>query len=149
MSCDDAGTKPVRRLEVFTGAGHRRDWSNETKAAIVAESYAGVESISAVARRHALMPSQLFTWRRQARRAAAAAASPPASASMPLFVPAVIEPQMTPSVAGVEPVSRKRRVRGAREAAVELEIDGVAVKIARGADAGVIAAVIDALKAAR
>jgi len=30
---------------------------------------------------------------------------------------------------------------------VELEIDGVAVKIARGAEAGVIAAVIDALKA--
>jgi transposase len=30
---------------------------------------------------------------------------------------------------------------------VELEIDGVAVKIARGADAGVITAVIDALKA--
>jgi transposase len=151
MSCDDAGTKPIRRLEVFTGAGCRRDWSDETKAAIVAESYAGVESISAVARRHALMPSQLFTWRRQARRAAAAAAnvSQPASASMPLFVPAVIEPQMTPSVPGVEPVPRKRRVRGAREAAVELEIDGVAVKIARGADAGVIAAVIDALKASR
>lgn len=33
--------------------------------------------------------------------------------------------------------------------AVELEIDGVAVKIARGADAGVIAAVIDALKTPR
>lgn len=148
MSCDDAGTKPVRRLEVFTGAGCRRDWSDEVKAAIVAESYAGIESISAVARRHALMPSQLFTWRRQARRAAAAAVVP-SSASMPLFVPAVIEPRMTPSTPGVEPVSRKRRVRGGREAAVELEIDGVAVKIARGADAGVIAAVIDALKASR
>ena len=34
-------------------------------------------------------------------------------------------------------------------AAVELEIDGVAVKIGRGADAGVIAAVIEALKATR
>ena len=32
---------------------------------------------------------------------------------------------------------------------VELEIDGVAVKIGRGADADVIAAVIDALKVSR
>jgi transposase len=32
---------------------------------------------------------------------------------------------------------------------MELEIDGVAVKIGRGADAGMIAAVIDALKGSR
>jgi transposase len=32
---------------------------------------------------------------------------------------------------------------------VELEIDGVTVKIARGADKGLIAAVIEALKATR
>jgi transposase len=33
--------------------------------------------------------------------------------------------------------------------AVELEIDGVAVKIGRDADAGIIAAVIEALRATR
>jgi transposase len=48
MSCDDTGTKPVRRFEVFTGAGHRREWSDETRAAIIAESYSGAESVSAV-----------------------------------------------------------------------------------------------------
>ena len=50
------------------------------------------------------------------------------------------------------PLSKRKRVRRARSAsvaAVELVIDGVAVKIARGADAGVIAAVIDALKTTR
>ena len=67
MSCDDTGMKPVRRFEVFTGGGHRREWSDETRAAIIAESYSGAES--AVARRHALAPSQLFTWRREFRRA--------------------------------------------------------------------------------
>jgi transposase len=41
--------------------------------------------------------------------------------------------------------SRRRSTGGA----VELEIDGMAVKIARGADVGVIAAVIEALKATR
>lgn len=30
--------EPVRRLEILTGAGRRRDWSAEEKARIVAES---------------------------------------------------------------------------------------------------------------
>jgi transposase len=149
MSYDDAGTKPVRRLEVFTGAGRRRDWSDEMKAAIVAESYTGIESISAVARRHALVPSQLFTWRRDLRDAAEAAGIAPPMVAEPFFVPAVIEPQRKAVATGSGPVPHKRRARRTREAAVELEIDGVAVKIGRDADAGVIAAVIDALKAAR
>jgi transposase len=34
---DNAITKPVHRLEVFTGAGRRRTWSDEDKARIVAE----------------------------------------------------------------------------------------------------------------
>ncbi len=31
--------EPVRRFEVFTGSGRRREWSDELKAQIVAESY--------------------------------------------------------------------------------------------------------------
>jgi transposase len=61
-------TEPVRRLEVFTGAGRRRAWTAEQKAGIVAESRTGEESVSAVARRHGLTPQQLFGWRRQAER---------------------------------------------------------------------------------
>jgi transposase len=106
---------------------------------ILAESYAGLESVSAVARRHGLCPSQLFTWRREARKAIEEAA--------PVFVPAVIEPA---SVTAVPERSVRRRSRQARaDGMVELEIDGVAVKIGRGADASVIAAVIDALKVSR
>lgn len=144
MSCIDAGSSGVRRFEVFTGAGGRRTWTREEKAAIVAESYSGVETVCAVARRHGLRHSQLFTWRREFRQAAEAAGlalsapAPPA----PLFVPAVIEPAPT----AVAPVPGKRSRRSRTAAAVELEIDGVVVKIARDADAGVIAAVIDALK---
>jgi transposase len=47
------------------------------------------------------------------------------------------------------PIRRARRRRRAKGAAVELEIDGVAVKIGHGADAGTIAAVIEALKGPR
>jgi transposase len=52
-------TEPVaRRIEVFTGAGRRRKWSPETKARIVAESYAS--SVGEVADRHGLAKTQLF-----------------------------------------------------------------------------------------
>jgi hypothetical protein len=57
---DNANTKPVHRLEVFTGAGRRRTWSDEDKARIVAEILASGDSVSAVARRHGLSPQQLL-----------------------------------------------------------------------------------------
>ncbi|TCO13635.1 transposase, partial [Camelimonas lactis] len=60
--------EPVRRLEIFTGSGRRRDWSPEEKDRIVAESHEGSGTVSAVARRHGLTPQQLFTWRREARQ---------------------------------------------------------------------------------
>ena len=59
---DDTSTKPVaRRLEVVRGAGQRRRWSGDDKSAIVAESYAGMGTVSEVARRLGLASSQLFT----------------------------------------------------------------------------------------
>ena len=61
MSYDDAGTSGAQRFEIFTGVGKRRDWPPEVKASIVAESYSGQETVCAVARRHGLCPSQLFT----------------------------------------------------------------------------------------
>src|SRR5487761_1707731 len=145
MSGSSAGAslEPVRRFEVFTGEGRRRKWALREKMALVAEM-AVADNISELARRHGLRPSQLFTWRRELRYAAeVTAAAPP-------FVPAVIEPAPVPVVGDV-PSRRRRRPRRSRgtAAAVELDIDGVSVKIARGADAQMIAAVIEALKMAR
>ena len=140
------GLEPIRRFEVVTGVGRRRTFAVEEKLALVAQM-AGCGNICELARRHDLRPSQLFTWRRELRYAAEAAQGSIQSAPEPMFVPAVIEPEPV-GVAAAAP--RNKRVRRAHAAAaVELEIDGVAVKIARGADAGVIAAVIDALKTPR
>ena len=61
--------EPVRRVEVFTGTGRRRRWTTEQKALIVAESYEGGATVSAVARRHGLTVQQLFNWRRLAQQA--------------------------------------------------------------------------------
>jgi len=48
------------------GPERRRRWSKEAKAAIVAETYAPGASVSEVARRHGIAPSQVFAWRRLA-----------------------------------------------------------------------------------
>jgi transposase len=148
ISGDDPVSRGAQRFEVFTGAGKRREWPPEVKASIVAECYSGREGVIAVARRHGLAPSQVYAWRRDLRRRleAEGIVLPSAAPEAPAFVPAVIEPSVTPDSV---PVRRARRRRRAKGAAVELEIDGVAVKISHGADAGMIAAVIEALKAQR
>jgi transposase len=148
ISGDDPVSKGAQRFEVFTGAGKRRDWPPEVKASIVAECYSGREGVSAVARRHGLDPSQVYAWRRDFRdRLEAEGVHIPSTGPQgAAFVPAVIEPGARPDPA---PVHRARKRRRSKASAVELEIDGVAVKIGRGAEAGVIAAVIEALKRAR
>ena len=136
--------EPVRRIEVFTGAGRRRAWTGEEKARIVAESYAGDDTVCGVARRHGLTPQQLFTWRRQARRLSA----PAADRMTPMFVPAVVavtSPAAVPT--GARPRAKPTRSPGRGAGLIELEIDGVSVRVGRGADAKTVAAVIRALKA--
>src|SRR5882724_992101 len=80
-------TEPVRRLEVFTGAGRRRKWSDQDKARIVAEIVTSGDSVCAVARRHGLSPQQLFGWRRQLRESEAGRSE----ADGLQFVPAVVD----------------------------------------------------------
>lgn len=139
-----ATTEPVRRLEVFTGAGRRRKWSDEDKARIVAETVAGGESVCAVARRHGLSPQQLFGWRRQLREAAAQHSE----AEELQFVPAVVDVD-----ASAPALRRQRKVPRCKSEAdvgmIEVEVDGVTVRDGRGADANTIAAIVQALKASR
>jgi transposase-like protein len=61
----------VRRLEVITGVGGRRRWSEAEKARITAEAMVPGAMVSEIARRHGISPQHLFTLRRTAFRAAA------------------------------------------------------------------------------
>jgi transposase len=131
----------ARRLEVFTGVGRRRNWPADEKAAIVAESYAPGRTVCGVARRHGLTPAQLFTWRRLARRSRLSVKEPPV-----LFVPAVVEasPDLPhPPASQPRPTRRRGPVMG-----IEVEMDGIVVRIGSGARPQAIAAVIRALKVA-
>ncbi len=128
---------PVQRIEVFTGAGRRRSWTPEEKASIVAESFVEGATACQVARRHGLTPQQLFTWRRQARGSSAETAAAVCAGS--------------DRGAAAEPARKRGRPRGRRRGdalgVIEVEIDGVTVRVGRGAEAKTVAAVIRALKA--
>lgn len=150
ISGDDAVSKGPQRFEVFTGAGKRRDWSDAQKASIVAECWPGGERVAAVARRHALDPSQIYGWRKElVRRCKDQGVPVPAALERqaPAFVPAVIAPDDTPEPAP-DPV-RSRLRRRARPAPIELEFGGALVRIGSGADADTITAVITALRASQ
>src|SRR3954468_7376643 len=88
-----------RRLEVITGVGRRRRWSDEDKARIVAESLDQATTSSAVARRYGLHASQLFVWRQERQRSASSAAA----VGGPAFVPVLA---MADDPASAEPVGR-------------------------------------------
>jgi transposase len=84
----------------------------------------------------------LFTWRRQAREPAGADAAP----EVPQFVPAVVESALP------EGAARRRHRQRARpedraSGMIEVEIDGVIVRVGHGADAKTVTAVLRALKA--
>lgn len=128
-----------RRFEVINGAGGRRHWSMDDKARIVAETLEPNAVISEVARRYGLRPQQVFAWRREARKQAAAVQQ-----VSPVFVPAVVTP---PEAAPPRPARPRKRKPDRDAGVIELEIDGIAMRVGRGADARTVAAVIRALKA--
>ena len=61
----DAGS--YQRVELITGRRRRRDWSDEEKARILAESTAPGVNVSEVARRNGVSRGLLTVWRRKAR----------------------------------------------------------------------------------
>ena len=121
---------PARRIEVFTGAGRRRDWSGEDKARIIAESYAGSESVSGVARRYGLTVSQLFAWRRTAAKAKPAKRGRKAAA----FAPVVVSDE---SALGGRP-----QRYGHDDTIVEIVIGQMIVRVGHGVDMARLAVVL-------
>jgi transposase len=135
----------VRRLEIITGTGRRRQFSDDDKARIVEETLAPGAVVSEVARRHGLTPQQVFTWRRQARRPRLAGGDK--EAPVPTFVPAVVDPAPLPAPLPKYRVRRQGRKADDLAGMIEVAIAGVTVRVGRGADTKMLAAVITALKA--
>ena len=110
-----------RRLEVITGVGRRRRWSDEDKARIVAESLDPATTSSAVARRYGLHASQLFVWRQQLQRSALSAET----VRGPGFVPVLLAED---SASPAEAVGRMEIALGPVVVRVGVDVDGPALR---------------------
>jgi transposase len=133
----DPKAEDIRRIEVITGTGRRRRWSAETKAQIIAESFAGVAPGSEVARRHGLRPQQLFGWRHQARRGELAINGD----DKPAFVPVVADG----SGRGRAPHSCAVMTGSA----IEIEVAGMIVRMRGRVTADALAEVLAVVKRVR
>jgi transposase len=121
----------MRRIEVITGAGRRRRWSEQAKTRIVEESFDAGASVSEVARRHDMSPSLLFYWRRQMTMPSTTEAS-----EEPTFVPVKIE--------GAAPLP------GSGEApAIEIFIGDIRIRVTGRVDCDALRDVFAAAQAAR
>lgn len=127
-----AMSEPVQRFEVFTGSGRRRRWPDEVKALIVAESCRPGETVCGVARRHGLLPQQLFAWRRLARRGGLA------RDAVPLFAQVVAD-----AVAG-----NWSEAAAVGSADIVIEIGDLRLRLGPGVAADRAAALVSTLRSA-
>ena len=133
---------PLQRVEVITGVERRREWTDEEKLAIIAESCQDGAVISEVARRHGLRPQQLFTWRNGFRkREAARRLCGGASGGTPAFAPVMIADER-PAVA---PVETPAVIAGA--APIEIVLGGATIRLHGGVDAKALTVVLHAVRA--
>jgi transposase len=125
---------PIRRIEVITGVERRRQWSDEEKRAIIAESSRDDVVISNVARRYGLRPQQLFNWRNEFRKREASVMC----GGTPAFATVMIaddRPSATPTEAPVSDAPL-----------IEIVLGGVTVRTRGSVDAKALAAVLRAVK---
>jgi transposase len=127
---DDAKDGGYRRVELLTGPGRRRKWSDDDKARIVAETLRPGAVVADVARRWQVSSQQVFTWRREMRAGAAVRQS---------FVPIVAEtpvatPEPTAAPAGTAPV-------------IEVRLADAVLRVEPGTDREILTTVLRAIRA--
>jgi transposase len=120
---DDANGRGYRRVEVLTGPGRCRRWSEEAKARIVAETLAPGAVIAEVARRWQVCSQHVFTWRREMRHSVP-----------PSFVPIVAEPSPAPRGSTPSPC-------------IEIQVAGALVRVLPDTDPALLVMVLRALRA--
>ena len=125
-----------QRVEVITGRRRRRDWSDEEKARILAESAEPEVNISEVARRNGVSRGLLNVWRRKARLA---------SSEGPLFVQLRLDDAVE---ARADAIEQPRVVTRPAER-IEVTIAGAKVSVPVGVDAATLERVLAAVRSTR
>jgi transposase len=133
---DDIRRPLSPRIEVYAGVG-RKQWPDDLKAQIVAESLEPGAIVTDIARRHGCRPQQVHDWRRRARSGQLVL---PASADTVTFVPLVSE--TSPSAAAAPSGSSEA-------AAVMVEFLGARVEVRGTPGLAVLSDVFVALRRTR
>jgi transposase len=120
---------PRGRVEIRSGVGRRRRWSDAERGRIVAESFTPGAVVSEVARRHEISPQHLFAWRKAARNGRLALPADGAA----MFVPVVM-------------AVRKAVAAQPSAPSITIETAGVVVRVECGVDVGWLADVLCAVK---
>jgi transposase len=131
-------------VEIITGREGRRRWSTADKLRIVAETQEPGVAIRAVAARHDVCESLLFTWRRQVREGVLTAAS-----DMAMFLPVqMIEAAPTASTPS-DPAPRSTPPMRSTPTAGLIEIElgnGRHVRVGSDVNLGALRRVLAALR---
>jgi transposase len=137
---------PMARMEIVTGRERRRRWSEEDKLGILQEAATSGLSIAEVARRHDVVPQQIYIWRRQLLAKVKAESGHGAS---PRFLPvAVVSETDVAETPQDERIPDKPRGT-ARQAQIEIRCKGGRVlKVESSIDPAVLQALIRSVEAA-
>ena len=132
-------------VEIITGRERRRRWSVQDKLRLVAEMAEPGMRVRAVAARHGVCESLLFTWRRQVRDGVLVAAE------MPVFMPVQMlgTPLGAPGLSRPEPTSPVLPPAPARPQAglIEIELgDGRQVRVGADVNQAALRRVLAALR---
>jgi transposase len=130
-----------RRIEVITGRRQRRNWTDEEKARILAESAEPDVNISAVARRWGVNRGLLNVWRRDAGLTSQRTAK--AGAKQTMFVPVTVVGDRTP------PGSSPSDVASFAAGRIEIEIAGARMTIIGSVAPELAQAMVTALRGRR
>ena len=121
----------VTRMEVLEGPTGRRSWPDDVKARIVAESFEPGARVCDVARSHGLAPQHLSTWRGLARKGELDVAI--GHDDLPAFATVEIMEEGTTGTSVL----------------IEIEDDGITVRLGADTPADRIAEIAAALRLAR
>ena len=127
--------KGAHRLEVLTGPTGRRQWPDDVKARIVAESFQQGARVCDVARRNGVAAQHLSTWRRLAR-----------DGKLPLNIPD--EASFATLVLDDDPATAKSPA-DTTAVQIEIEASGVTVRLPVDSSAKQIAEIAQIVMALR
>jgi transposase len=136
-------------VEIITGRERRRRWSTDDKLRLVAEMAEPGMRVRAVAARHGVCESLLFTWRRQVRDGVLVAPEMPVFMPVqvlgtPLAAPGLFRPE--PLRAAAPPASPRAPVRP-QAGLIEIELgDGRQVRVGADVNQAALRRVLAALR---